>query len=299
MDRVLETDLLRTFVATAERGGFTRAAQALHLTQSAVSAQVRRLEDAVGAELFLRGPREVRLTPAGERLIGYARRILTLGEEALASLAEQGAAGTVRLGCMDDYATRFLPDLLAGFWRANPGVLVEVRTGLTAQLLDRLGAELDLVLGMLPARAARPGDAVRRDRPVWAGAVAAATHREPVVPLALYPEGCLFRRWATDALDRAGRPWRCAYLSPSLGAVEAAVRAGLAVSAFKASTLAPDLRPLGPADGFPPLPEVDIVLRAVDSPTRAVAAFASYLAAQLADPPAAAPSGRAVAAVAS
>jgi DNA-binding transcriptional LysR family regulator len=281
---VLDLDLLRVFVTAAERGGFTRAARSLHRTQSAVSAQVKRLEDAVGAELFLRGSREVRLTPAGERLIGHARRLLALGDEALALVATQGEAGTVRLGCVDDYATRILPGLLAGFWRANPGVLVEVRTGLTTHLLERLGGELDLVLGMLPAGSPRVGEALGRDRPLWAAAPAAGLEHEPVLPLALYPEGCLFRRWAIDALDRQGRPWRCAYLSPSLAAVEEAVRAGLAVSVFKTRTVAPDLQVLGPEQGFPALPEVEMMLRlAPGGVSRVVTGLAAYLMDQLGD----------------
>jgi DNA-binding transcriptional LysR family regulator len=274
---MLDADLLRAFLAVAERGGFTRAARSLNRTQSAVSMQVKRLEGAVGARLFARRGRAVQLTPEGDSLVGYARRIVTLNEEAMQSLARTDVAGTVRLGAIDDYATRVLPPLLARFSRDHPGIMVELETGLTAHMLPRLGTDYDLVLAMHPAGTGG-GLVLRRDRPVWAAPRSSRIHKQSPLPLALYPSGCLFRRWAIAALDDAGRPWRCVYMSPSLGAVEAAVAAGLAVSVFKASTVSRRLRRLGRRDGFPELPPVDIAVhrRAGDLP-RAVAAFADFL----------------------
>jgi DNA-binding transcriptional LysR family regulator len=271
---LLEPDLLRVFVAVAERGGFTRAATALNRTQSAVSMQIKRLEEGVGAALFQRDGRKVRLSSAGESLIGYARRMLALNEEAVGAVRQHEVSGTVRLGCIDDYATRVLPAILAKFWEDHPRVLVEVETGLTTHLLDRLETEFDLVLGMQPVGVGR-GKPICRDSPVWAASPDHDVHRQDPMPLALYRDGCLFRRWATSALDGAGRRWRCAYVSPSVATVEAAVENGLAVSVFKRSTVSPKLRRLGPREGFPRLPDVDITLHV---PARAVSRQSAALA---------------------
>lgn len=263
-------------VTIAERGGFSRAATALHRTQSAVSMQMQRLERAAGTALFARRGRTVRLTREGEALVGYARRMLTLGDEALGAISKSECAGTVRIGSLDDYATRVMPAILAKFWSAYPDVQVEVRTGLTTDLFERLGVDYDLVLGMQPAGSGR-GTLIRRDRPVWAAAAKYDAHKKQPVPLALYPEGCLFRRWATRSLEDAGRPWRCAYVSQSYYALEAAVRAGLAVSVFKRSTLAPDLRRLSAAQGFPALPEIEIVMHRTRDASRAANQLAEAL----------------------
>jgi len=274
---MLELNLLRVLVAVAERGGFTHAARALHRTQSAVSMQMKRLEHAAGVPLFVRRGRVIRLNRDGEALIGYARRMLTLGDEALGALSKSDCVGTVRVGSSDDhYATRVLPRMLTQFLRAHRGVRVELRTGLTVELLERLGADYDLVLGMHSAGSSG-GLVIRRDRPTWATAAASKAHQEDPLPLALYPDGCLFRRWATRALDNAGRAWQCAYVSPSYGALVAAVRAGLAVSVFKRSTLAPGLRSLGRKDGFPVLPEMEIALHRAQDASRAANELAKHL----------------------
>jgi DNA-binding transcriptional LysR family regulator len=274
---MLDHDLLRAFVAVAERGGFTRAAAMLGRTQSAVSMQMQRLEAQSGRRLLDRRGRRVELTAEGERLLGYARRILQLQDEVLLALATSGVSGVVRVGSIDDYATRVLPPILAAFAERYPAVQVELHTGLTAHLLERLGADYDLVLAMHPVGTNR-GLVLRRDRPIWATSADADVHSANPLPLALYPNGCLFRRWATQALDACGRAWRCAYMSPSLGAVEAAVAAGLAVSVFKKTTLSPALRVLGPREGFPHLPEVEITLHAArDDRSRASSHLAEHI----------------------
>lgn len=274
---LLETDLLKVFVAVADRGGFTRAAIALNRTQSAISMQIKRLEDGLGATLFQRDGRRVRLSAAGESLIGYARRMLALNDEAVGAVQQREMAGVVRLGCIEDYASRILPVILTRFWKDHPNVLVEVESGLTAHLLDRLDADFDLVLGMLPAGVGR-GEVICRDLPVWAASPRHGVHRQDPLPLAVAREGCLFRRWATSALDSAGRRWRCAYVSPSLSTVEAAVESGLAVAVFKQSTLSRKLRRLTVRDGFPKLPEVEISLHMAARPaSRQTAALADHL----------------------
>lgn len=256
---MLDPDLLRAFVAVADHGSFTRGAAALNRTQSAVSMQIQRLEGAVGAAVLDRSRRGLRLTPAGEVLLGYARRILSVSAEAMGRLRDLQVEGTVRLGVMEDYGTRLVPPLLAGFAAAHPRIQVEMVTGLTAPMLPRLGERFDLVLAM-HAAGDGGGTFLRREQAIWAaGRDVAAEDRAPL-PLALYPQGCLFRAWAMASLDAAGLPWRLAFVSHSLAAVTAIAAQGLAVTVVKAGLLPPELRPLGDRDGLPPLPEADIRL---------------------------------------
>ncbi len=276
----IDTDLLRAFLAVVDHDGFTSAARALGRTQSAVSMQVRRLEERTGRPLLARAGREMRLTAAGEVFIGYARRMLALNDEALATLETGSATGTVRLGVMDDYATRILPPLLAAFAAREPAVRLEVQTGLTSLLLERLGRSLDLVLAMHPAGLGR-GLVLRQEASLWIGPTEAEPWRQPVLPLALAPPGCLHRAWALAALDGAGRRWRIVYESQSLGALEAAVAAGLAVGVGKAGTADGSLRRLGPAMGLPPLPDADITLHRTPGIVAPAARLAEHLAREL------------------
>ena len=146
----LDPELLQAFVAVADQRSFTRAAAALNRTQSAVSMQIKRLEERVGVELFHRTKANVDLSSAGEGLLGYARRILTLNDEAVARLREHKVAGVVRLGVMDDYGTAILPPILATFLASYPLIHVEMETGLTSGMPARLGEAYDLVIAMHP-----------------------------------------------------------------------------------------------------------------------------------------------------
>ncbi|WP_225771375.1 LysR family transcriptional regulator [Inquilinus sp. Marseille-Q2685] len=280
---MLDPDLLRAFVAVADHGSFTRGAAALNRTQSAVSMQIQRLEGAVGAAVLDRSRRGLRLTPAGEVLLGYARRILSVSAEAIGRLRDLQVEGTVRLGVMEDYGTRLVPPLLAGFAAAHPRIQVEMVTGLTTPMLPQLGERFDLVLAM-HAAGDGGGTFLRRERAVWAaGRDVAAETRSPL-PLALYPQGCLFRAWAMASLDAAGLPWRLAFVSHSLAAVTAIAAQGLAVTVVKAGLLPPELRPLGERDGLPPLPEADIRLHRAPGLAPAGELLAGHLAAGLALP---------------
>lgn len=277
MQTAIETDLLRAFVAVADSGGFTRAAAALHRTQSAVSMQIKRLEETVSTALFQRNGRSVQLTRDGEGLLGYARRILSLNDEALASISQARVEGAVRLGCMDDYATSVLPEILARFAAEQPNVYVEVHTGLTAHMMKHVGERYDLLLAM-HKRGTGSGEVLREEPAVWGGSPTHDVGALDPLPLALAPQGCLFRDWALAALDRKGRRWRMAYMSPSMGAVDSAVASGLAVSVFKASTLPRRLRALGPKDGLPALPVAEISLhRAARQSSRAATKLGDFI----------------------
>jgi DNA-binding transcriptional LysR family regulator len=283
---VLDPDLLKAFVAVADHRSFTRAAAMLNRTQSAVSMQIKRLEDRLGVELLRRTTVSVELSSAGEGLLGYARRILTLNDEAVGRLREHKVEGVVRLGVMDDYGTFVVPPLLASFLAGYPLIHVEMETGLTSSMPARLGEAFDLVIAMHPEGHGE-GEFLRREQAVWAAGSSQAFDTQALdtqaledqgpLPVALYPQGCLFRKWAIEALDAAKRPWRLAFVSHSLAAVEAIAAQGLAVTVVKAGIFPPKLRPLSARDGMPSLPAADICLHRAANLSQAGALLADHL----------------------
>lgn len=256
----LDIDQLRTLVAIADSGSFTRAADLVYKTQSAVSMQMRRLEERVGREVFSRAGRGVRLTDDGERLLDYARRIVRLQTECLATFDEGDLAGRVRLGLPDDYAERYLPEILARFSRAHPRAEVTVVCEPTDMLVARLGqGDIDLAI-VTETRQHGGIETIRTEALLWVASNRHRVHAETPLPLALGRPHCVWRRAATAALERAGRPSRVLFVSWSSTAVGAAVLAGLAVSVLPESALRPGMRTLSPAEGFPALPACRIGL---------------------------------------
>jgi len=257
---MLNLDLLRVFISVAENSSFTRAASELSRSQSAISMQIKRLEEIVGAPVLLRDGKTVILSREGTILLDYARRILRLVDEALSTVGKKGTSRTVRLGSIEDYAARVLPQVLFKFWTEHPGVHIEVDTGESAQLLKRLGDDYELVIAMHPG-GSHEGILLRSEPLIWATtSTASSPHNLAPVPVALRPEGSHEREWGTAALDAVGRPWRCAYVSSAIGTLQRAVEQGLAIGIFKESTLTGHMRPLTAAEGFPELPSVDICL---------------------------------------
>ena len=164
MNSLLDVDQLRTFLAIVETGSFTRAAEIVHKTQSAVSMQMKRLEERVGRPVFARDGRASKLTEDGERLLDFARRIVKLNVEALAAFADFALSGRVRLGVPDDYADRYLPEIMARFSRAYPGVELSVVCEPSTDLIERIGAnELDLAI-ITDCESTRPVESFRRER---------------------------------------------------------------------------------------------------------------------------------------
>jgi DNA-binding transcriptional LysR family regulator len=257
---LLDIDQLRTFVAIADTGSFTRAADIVHKTQSAVSMQMKRLEERVGRELFEREGRASKLSEDGERLLDYARRIVRLQAECIASFSDADLTGRVRLGLPDDYADRYLPEILAHFSRANPRAEVTVVCEPTPNLVDRVQAgDLDLaIITQCDRRGA--ADIVRVEQLLWVSSARHGTHEEAPVPLALGRPTCDWRQSATEALEHAGRQFRILFVSWNSTAVGAAVLAGLAVSVLPESAIRSGMRILGPSDGFPVLPSCKIGL---------------------------------------
>ncbi|MBB4286449.1 LysR substrate-binding domain-containing protein [Roseospira goensis] len=278
MQRDLDLDLLRTFVAVAHHRNFTRAAAGIGRTQSAVSMQIRRLEAIVGVALFERTRTAVTITPAGETLQGYAHRLLRLNDEALARLREPEVNGLVRIGAPDDYATCLLPPVLSAFSKAHPLIQVEVTCEGSQDLRPRLDdGRLDLAL-VTQAPDAPGGQVIRREPLHWVAAPDFVFDPAAVVPLAVAPQGCACRALALAALDAQDRPWRIAYTTRSLALIQSAVTAGLGVSVLEAFSIPAGLVILDGRDGFPPLPDVLIALyRASGRASRAVDLAADYI----------------------
>ncbi|MBL8259527.1 MAG: LysR family transcriptional regulator [Candidatus Competibacteraceae bacterium] len=273
----LDPDLLRTFVAIVDAGGFTQAAKHVHRTQSAVSMQVRRLEEILDRALFQRDGRGVQLSPDGEALLGYARRLLKLHDEALAALTRPDLSGLVRIGTPDDYVDRFLPEILSRFARAFPRVHVEVLCEPSVNLRHLLDEDrLDLAL-ITCTPGAETGEVLRREPVVWATAERHLAHENEPLPLALFQPGCSFRDWALAALSEQGRPYRIAYTSASISGVLAAVTAGLAVTVLCRSVLPAGVRPLGIDEGFPILPSASITLHRGSAVSAVAECLAGYI----------------------
>jgi DNA-binding transcriptional LysR family regulator len=260
MAHLLDIDQLRTFVAIADTGSFTKAADIVHKTQSAVSMQMKRLEERVGRAIFEREGRASRLTEDGERLLDYARRIVRLNGECVASFESRALEGRVRLGLPDDYADRYLPEILARFARSHPRAEVTVVCEPTPMLIDRVeSGDLDLAIITHVDRRG-PSEIVRVEQLLWVASARHDVHKAAPLPLALGRPTCDWRASATEALERAGRGFKVLFVSWNSTAVGAAVLAGLAVSVLPESAVRSGMRILGPSDGFPALPSCKIGL---------------------------------------
>jgi len=259
----LEPDLLRTFVAIAESGSFTGAADRVSRTQSAVSMQMKRLEETLKRPLFARNGRSIELTPDGETLLGHARRILRAHQEALLAFEESELRGSVTLGTPDDYASCVLPKVLARFAETNPLIHVEVVCDASPRLKRMIqNGTLDLAL-VTPDYAQTNATIVQREPAVWVTSAYHQAHEQEPLPLALFQAGCLLRRWAMESLSARGRAYRMAYTSISFAALLAAIQAGLAVGVLARSSVLSGLRILDEADGFPDLPNYEIAIQRI------------------------------------
>jgi DNA-binding transcriptional LysR family regulator len=273
----IDSELLRTFVAIADEGGYTKAGEVVNRTQSAVSMQMKRLEeDVVRRPLFLKDGRTISFTAEGQVLLGYARRILKLHSEVFNTLREPHMVGTVKIGTPDDYVMRFLPGILQRFAQAYPLVQVEVHCESSSQLLQRQDLDLSIVTRE-PGK--EIGQILRQERFVWAVGAGFCPQEQTTMPLAMFNTDCFCRQWAINALHASGREFRVAYTSASLSAIMAVVSAGLAVTAQLQSLITSDLEVLGEQHGLPQLPSASIVLlRNPNNPSPITECLADHIA---------------------
>lgn len=273
-----DMDVLRSFVTGVSLGGFGRAAERLGRSPSAISLQLRKLEEQVGRPLVVKQGRGLALTEAGEQMLSYARRILDLNDEAALALAGGDIEGWLRVGMPEDFAERLLPDLLGRFVRAHPRLKVEARADRGAQLAEGVEQgrlDLALVWGEAAGRAVRLAE-----RPlVWIGAPGFRRDPGEPLPLVAFDSPCVFRSAAIGALDRAGVSWRHVYASASLAGLWAAVTAGLGVTVRSAGGVPRHLAVLdAEAAGLPPLGSLPLsLLMARENPSPVVALFRDLL----------------------
>ena len=270
MTAMLDLDQLRTFVAIAESGTFTHAGGIVHKTQSAVSMQMRRLEERIGKPIFERDGRQSKLTEDGERLLGYARRMVRLSDETIAAFDETELTGSVRLGTPDDYADRFLPEILARFARSNPRVEVSVVCEPSLMLME-MAKTGDIDLAIVTACGEMETEVIREEPLLWVTSSAHQIEEEEILPMALSKAPCIWRSAGLDALASVGRKYRVRYTSGNSAALSAAVLAGLAVTVVAESALRPGMRVLSEAEGFPRLPSCEIgIIRGLNRPGSAL-----------------------------
>src|SRR5246127_4159036 len=276
---MLDLELLRSFLSVVDSGGFTRAGTRVHRTQSTVRQQIKRLEEDVGQPLLNRSGKEVTPTESGERLLSYARRLLSLAEEARDVLTRPGNQGAVRLGVPEDFAAYRLTKLLAAFSRAHPDLRLDVRADQSIYLKrDLERGDLDLAL-FKRAAGEKGGIAAWPERVHWVTSKSHPRHTSTgAVPLIGSPTGCLYRAGAIHALESAGRTWRMAYTSSNLAGIQAAVAAGMGFSILSERAIQADHRVLTAKDGFSPIDKTEVALVASPDASPATLRLADRLA---------------------
>lgn len=277
---LLDNDILRTFIAIAETGNFSTAAEVVFRTPSAVSMQIKKLEEQLKCTLFLRDARSVTLTSQGEILLTYARRIIALSNEAVSRFVMPELSGVVRLGAPEDIGERgVMPNILRRFAEVYPAIMVNVTVDASQELLRRLdGGLLDIVLINSDPRASDSrGELLVREKLVWVGAKCGTSYLKDPLPLSIWEEGCFWRTSALEALSKAGRNYRVAYMSGRTMAQRAAISADLAISPLPQSYAQGDLVILGEREGLPEIGEFDVRLVTAEKPSKPVSVVAESI----------------------
>lgn len=285
-----DPEALRSFVAGVELGSFALAAERLHRSTSAVSAQLKKLEQQAGLPLLQKSGRKLELTASGELLMAYARRLLSLNDEAFSALAGQRLAGQVTLGMQEDFGEVLLPELLGQFSRAHPQVQISARIGRNNEILQAVRqGELDFALCWQGSEESRFMQLLPTAPLYWIGRSdirpAAWLEGEGALPLLLFDAPCLMRSRAIDALDAAGIPWRVAFTSRSLSGIWAAAQAGLGITLRSRFGLPAGLQTLSDPL-LPPTGDIGMAIhQSADPLNPAAARLREILLAQLSDSP--------------
>jgi len=264
--QTFDLDVLRSFVFGIELGSFAKAADRLGRSTSAVSAQLKKLEDQVERPILRKSGRGLLLTPVGETLFSYAKRLLELNDEATIAVCGADLEGCVKIGLQEDFGEHLLPETLGGFARAHPHVQIEATVARNVQLLELIShGHLDLALAWEAGNSAPHSQLIAELPMCWIGRADFIGHsdHEPL-PLVAFEAPCLMRSAAIKALDEAGIPWRVAFTSSSLSGIWAAVSAGLGVTVRTSVGLPKQLLML---KGLPKLPRIGLVLYRADSRT--------------------------------
>ncbi len=264
---MFDTNLLRSFVQVVETGSITGAAERLNLTQSAVSSQIRKLEAQAKCAVIERTTRSLRVTVQGELLLEYARKILALNEQAMFQIgSSKNLSGTIKIGCSEGFVANWLFPIVSSFSKSHPEINIQLCLGITTELhaAARKG-DLDIVIGAICEDV--KGARLLWSEPLfWAFAVNMEPDWKKSVPLALFPEPCPYRKAATTSLENAGLQWRLTCTSPSVAGVQAAARAGLAVTPLTRSGLSQGVRALPANAPLPSLPDANFAIVLPDKP---------------------------------
>ena len=257
----IESDLLRTFLVITETSNFSTAAHRIGRTQSAVSAQIKRLEDSIGETLFERSARGAVLTRAGIQLLPYAQRVIELLNEAAANIRTKPLDGPVRIGIPEEYSQTVLPAALSAFAIRHPAVEVTVSCDYTAHNLAALEKdELDLAV-VFDWSNQNKGEVLCVDPTVWVTSLVHRVHEAVPLPIAVYRDSTWCRDFALKSLEQIGRRYRIAFIADTSSGLKNAVSAGLAVTTLSRSNIPPGTRELTAADGFPPIDSSRVVLK--------------------------------------
>ena len=260
MNRDLEIDLLRSFVAVAVHLNFTKAAQSVSRTQSAISLQIKRLEEIVERPLFDRNRQSVSITPTGEALLVHANRILLANDAALSQIRYPEAQGRIRIGAPDDYATLLLPTILSTIEKDHPLLQLEVVCENTPDLLRMLASDdLDIVIAVYAPNDVS-GRLARYEPLHWVASPSFIDDPETPLSLALWPANCISRKFALDALKQIDRDWRISYSTRSIGLIESALLNSTSVGVMEASCIPDSLCIIDGSIGLPPLSDVAICI---------------------------------------
>ena len=262
----MNIDQLKTFLAVVETHSFTKAAKTVFLTQSAVSLQIKRLEQELGVSLFTRFSKTFKLTNAGKALIQYAGQIIRIHDEAVLSVSNREMRGHIRIGAPEDYISPFLTRILSRFSKDHPRVKVDVISNLSINLKKAVDqADLDFALC---TEMREGGSVVFREPMAWISSAKYRQHETTgPVPLAVSYEGCPYRRWATGSLESVGREFRINYNSPTSTGIMAAVRVGFSVAVLGVTNIPNDFILIGKAEGYPQLPMAHITLHRAPMPS--------------------------------
>lgn len=269
MSRNLDLALIRTFVAVADHRSMTVAANLLFMTQGAVSQQVKRLEESLGCLLLVRKPKQLELTSQGELFLAKARRLLQFNDDIWADLVDSPVRGHLRIGAPPDLITSLAPALKA-FTETHPQVELSMKCAPSPELHEDID-EGHLDVALIECLASSPhGEVIRTESLVWVGSGTSDIWKARPLPLSLVDERCAFRPLVLGALAKEGIAWRTIFENGSFEATAATVRVGLAITAWLASTVPPDLIRLPREAGLPELPEFAVCLR-VSSVAQSVA----------------------------
>ena len=266
----LNSELLRTFLAVSETGSFSKAATRIFRSQSAVSLQIKQLENLLGQAVFQRYARGVTLTTTGEKLRLTAQKVVNLLDESFGELKSNPLEGSIRVGIPDEFGETFLAEVIAQFARNYPQVDLQVRCSFSANFPQALAAnEIDLAVFAVQ----EPADdmlLLRREKTYWVTSKNHLVHQQDPLPVALFDRACWWRDWAVEALETSAKPYRIVFASESVMGITAAISAGVAVGLIGESSLRDDFKILSSNHGLPEMPDSLLVLKCRDGVGKSV-----------------------------